>query len=211
MYEELKNESTCKIPPLHAELIQISETDQRYQHLMKCKVNIAREFNYPFDSYMVLVDFLSGQEEEEDAHSNCDEDQLASRFAIVQSTQCIGLKPMNDKTSAPNENNVELILTLRLMARDLIATNRQSSIKTVRLFTICHLSTILRQWSGLMKFHRSKLARDILYPRGGKYFGLREETKSTKGSPEDVDILVRALRLVHNMTQGLVLRKCIEL
>ena len=52
------------------------------------------------------------------------------------------------------------------------------------------LSTSLRQLDALVRLHTSKLARDILWPRGGIYFGMQPDQPSPQFCHKEVHTMV---------------------
>ena len=62
----------------------------------------------------------------------------------------------------------EVLIGLKLLGPSRTSLSLEGSIVT--LSVVMSLSTEIRQWNGLINFHNSPLARDILHPRGGTYF-----------------------------------------
>lgn len=144
---------------------------------------VLKNSNYFSEYHLVLVKFITSVEESEE---NIDYN-IQPRFALIQ--QCLPHPPTRTKETAADPK-VELSLKLCLMAADLLQMNELSNIKFVHLYSILNLSTILWEWKSLINIHQNILARDILYPRGGVYFGLTDANGKNK-SPEHEKTLVR--------------------
>ena len=109
------------------------------------------------------------------------------RFAVVesvnrmfvQSTSDASLRQVSgtnkDTNTSLNTNSTsgaELTLTLKIFGLEAVSMFALEN-HTIELKVVTSLTTALRQWNGLINLHTSQLVRDILYPRGGPYFGLK--------------------------------------
>lgn len=169
--------------------VHIIPTDLPNLGVMTCRVSlperVLKTFNYLSEYHLVLVKFITSIEESEE---NIDY-SIQPRFALIR--QCLS-RPLTRPKETTGEPKVELSLKLCLMAVDLLQMNELSNIKFVHLHSISNLSTILWEWKSLINIHQNILARDILYPRGGVYFGLTDTNGKNK-SPEHEKTQVRKI------------------
>lgn len=117
------------------------------------------------------------QEEESDSH------QLS--FALVQSTQLSSLTDRHDDGSR-SPSMWELLVELWAHYTDPSDSWRN---RRVKLRPVMSVGTFLRQMNGLIRLHTSQLARDILHPRGGDYFG-QSPSHRPHSSPSEVHTMV---------------------
>ena len=59
---------------------------------------------------------------------------------------------------------------------------------SVEIKVASSLKTNVRQWNGLINLHRSQLARDLLYPRGGTYFGVDPSSTARNADQEGDEV-----------------------
>ena len=169
--------------------VHIIPTDLPNLGIMTCRASlperVLKSSIYLSEYHLVLVKFITSVEESEE---NIDY-SIQPRFALIR--QCLS-RPLARTKETTAEPKVELSLKLCLMAADLLQMNELSNIKFVHLYSILNLSTILWEWKSLINIHQNILARDILYPRGGVYFGLRDTNDKSKSS-EHEKTLVRII------------------
>ena len=160
--------------------------------LLKCKAFVsldqARQYAHPVERDLVIVDFRDAFESRGfiEMGNTGYFPNFQYRFGVVESVnrlfshptslnQGSGPQPSDKNTStsvtAATISGAELTLNLKVFGMH-FASMFSLENQGVQLNVVTSLTTALRQWNGLINIHASQLVRDILYPRGGAYFGL---------------------------------------
>lgn len=191
VFQDINDKSVQKPPPCKAKLELLSTAGHPHLQLLKCNSTIAQEqaqiYAHPCERDLVVINFQPCL-------------QLSNlvpmyRFAVVETvTRSIphphvssgshrgGLQQSTSQSgnsSCGVKNEVELTLTLKILKLDF---GSFFSIKNciVELTVATSMTTALRQWNGLINFHNSQLVRDVLHPRGGRYFCLDSSKENQK-------------------------------
>ena len=189
-----------KPPPCKAQIESVTPTATQNLQLLKCKAFIsqsqAQQYAYPVERDLVVVDF------QEPYLQMGNIEIFQYRFAVVESVNRMFIHPASDtnlrQVSGTNKDTntslntgAELTLTLKIFGLEAVSMFSLEN-HTVELKVVTSLTTALRQWNGLINLHTSQLVRDILYPRGGAYFGLKNRQQ---GARDHTLKLVRKCRL----------------
>ena len=204
IFQDIRDQSALKPPPCKAQIESVTTTATRSLQLLKCKAFItqsqAHQYAHPSERDLVVVDFQGPYLQ----MGNMEIFQY--RFAVVESVnrmfvqsasdaslrQVSGTsKDTNTSLNTNSTSGAELTLTLKVFGLEAVSMFSLEN-HTVELKVVTSLTTVLRQWNGLINLHTSQLVRDILYPRGGVYFGLKNRQQ---GARDHAHKLVRKCRL----------------
>ena len=192
IFQDIRDQSALKPPPCKAQIESVTTTPTRSLQLVKCKAFItqsqAHQYAHPSERDLVVVDFQGPYLQ----MGNMEIFQY--RFAVVesvnrmfvQSTSDASLRQVSgtnkDTNTSLNTNSTsgaELTLTLKIFGLEAVSMFALEN-HTIELKVVNSLTTALRQWNGLINLHTSQLVRDILYPRGGPYFGLKNRQQGAR-------------------------------
>lgn len=194
IYDELHKPSGPFLPTLHARITHLSPCDPCNARIIKCKTIItdqqAHNLEYPYENYLVIL-------------TSAGSNSSVQRFGIEleehgPKQQCLGLVQATQRSSLTDHSSSspptwELILELWVFGMTQSLSRRNQSI---HLRPVTSLATTLRQWNALIKLHTSLLVRDILWPRGGVYFGVNLDLGSPS-SPDEVHTMVSTCTTVY--------------
>ena len=204
IFQSIHDQSALKPPPCKAQIESVTPTATQNLQLLKCKAFIsqsqAQQYAYPVERDLVVVDF------QEPYLQMGSIEIFQYRFAVVESVNRMFIhsatdtnlrqvsgtnKDTNTSLNTSSNTGAELTLTLKIFGLEAVSMFSLEN-HTVELKVVTSLTTALRQWNGLINLHTSQLVRDILYPRGGAYFGL---TNRQQGAREHALKLVRKRHL----------------
>ena len=95
----------------------------------------------------------------------------SKRFACVESVQqSVATNQESSCKGRTKQTSTTVTFVLKVFGLN-VSSSYLLEQKKISIVTATSLTTVLRQWSALINFHTSQLARDVLSPRGGVYFG----------------------------------------
>ena len=153
MFENI-DDSSMKQPLCtgHIQSVAYSRNFQIVKVLSVMSSEKARQYAHPNERDLVIFD--------------TDDRTLGGLFAFVESYKhTFHQQPGGDREGV---SKCEVLIGLKLLGPSLTRLSLEGN--RVTLSVVMSLSTEIRQWNGLINFHNSPLARDILHPRGGAYF-----------------------------------------
>ena len=201
IFQNIHNQSALKPPPCKAQIESVTPTATQSLQLLKCKAFItqsqAQQYAYPVERDLVIVDFREPYLQMGNTEYHFAVVESVNRMFIHSATdtnshQFSGTnKDTNTSLNTNINSGAELTLTLKIFGLEAVSMFSLEN-HTVELKVVTSLTTALRQWNGLINLHTSQLVRDILYPRGGAYFGLKNRQQ---GAREHALKLVRKCHL----------------
>lgn len=190
IYDELHQPSGPSLPSLHAKIIHVSPCDSYNAHFIKCKTIItdkqALNLEYPYENYLVILTSGGSNHRVKEVAKELEEYGPQQQcLGLVRATQRSSLTDQQGSSSSPP--SWELILELWVLGVNQGLSRRN---QCIQLRPVTSLATTLRQWNALIKLPTSRLARDILWPRGGVYFGVNPGELGSPSSPDEVHTMV---------------------
>ena len=186
IYDELHRPSSPPLPSLDAKITHQFSEDPYAAQRINCIAIIdnqqAQQLAYPYENYLVILSSASNRWKPEELRERGLEQHC---LALIQKTQ---LSPLPDKGSPSSTPKHELILELWVHNSADPRVSRKG--QRIRIKPVMSLSTSLRQLGALVRLHTSQLARDILWPRGGVYFGVQPDQPSPHFSCNEVHDMV---------------------